>query len=486
MNLVESPESFDLIIDGEYQAATSGKVTEVKSPATGELVGTVAVASEADIARTIDSADAAFREWSAKTAYEREKIIKKATAYTRTQADTIGRLMALEQGKPFNQSRSEVTASCDIIDYFAAEAVRIEGTINPTEKANLRSYVVYQPVGVCAFITPWNYPVALLSWKLGPALATGCTVITKPTSITPMCPTAFCKAMLDGGIPAGVISVLNGSGGSVGEALMKSPKIKKVAMTGSTATGKRLMEAYGPTLNKISLELGGHCPAIVCEDADVKLAAKMIAYKGFRNLGQSCSSINRVYVHESLADALTTELKELAENMTIGDGVTDGSVDIGPMATADGVTDVQAHVDDAVSKGATLVTGGKKPDAFKDSRGNYYSPTLLTNCTHDMLVMREETFGPVVPCQTFTDLDDAIAKANDTTYGLVAYAFTKDMATTIKVTEELEAGTVCVNNGAVNTPYAPYAGWKESGFGVELSRKSVFEYLNTKHIKIAF
>ena len=473
------------VIDGQPVPSLDGATVALFSPATREQVGTIAKGSTADLDRAVVSAAAAFKTWSALTAYDRQKIILKATAYVRTQATEIGTRMALEQGKPLAQSIGEVGGSCDTMDYYAAEGIRIEGYTNPTESNAYRSTVTYQPIGVCGLITPWNYPVSLLSWKLGPALAAGCTVVVKPTTVTPMSPTAFCQALVAGGIPAGVINVINGPGSSLGDALVKHPGVAKVAMTGSTAVGKQILQAAAPFLKKVSLELGGHCPAVVCADADLDLAAKMIAYKGFRNCGQSCSSINRVYAHRSIHDALVAKLKAIGEGMSIGDGITNPKVDLGPMATADGPTTSQRHVDDAVKCGATLVTGGARPAGDAYSQGNYYPPTILTDCTQDMLVMREETFGPVVPFTAFDTLDEAITLANDTDYGLVAYAFTKDHSATVALTERLEAGTVCVNHGAVNTNYGPYAGWKDSGYGLELSRKAVFEYLKTKHIKTA-
>lgn len=472
-----------LLINGEARDASTGETAELTSPATGETIARYPLASTEDVDAAVESVHHGFRSWSALTAYDREKTIRTATAQVRQRADEIGRLMALEQGKPLTQSRGEIVASCDTLDYFASEGVRLEGTVNPTEKAGLRSWVIYQPVGVCAFITPWNYPVSLLSWKLGPALATGCTAVVKPTSVTPLSPTAFCRALVDAGIPADALAVVTGRGSVVGEALIRHRKVRKVAMTGSTATGKRLMEVYAPTLNRISLELGGHCPAVVCADADIVLAAKIIAYKGFRNMGQSCSSVNRVYAHESVIDDLTDELVRLAEAHSIGDGVTEPDVDLGPMATADGLETVKAHIEDAVDRGARLICGGKAPDGEKYASGNYFLPTVLRDPAPGSRVLCEETFGPVVPIAPFTDLDDAIARANDTDYGLVSYAFTRDYATTVRLSEELEAGTVCINNGAVNTNYAPYAGWKASGYGLELSRKAVFEYVNTKHVK---
>ena len=475
---------FELFIGGADTPAAGGGRLEVRSPATGEPVGSVADASAADADRAVEAAAAAFPKWSALTAYERERTIKAALAHVRSRADELGRLMALEQGKPFNQARSEVLGACDTIDYYASEAVRIEGYTNPAEGPGLRSWVIYQPVGVCALITPWNYPISLLSWKLGPAIATGCTVVVKPTTVTPMSPLAFCRALVAGGIPGGVLNVVTGSGAVAGEALHRNPRGAKVAMTGSTATGKRIMASAGPLLKKISLELGGPCPAIVCADADLDNAAKVIAYKGFRNNGQSCSSVNRVYAHRDIHDALASKVKALAEKMTMGDGLSDGAVDLGPMATADGVRTSELHVSDAVAKGASLLCGGRRPGGDAFARGHYYRPTVLTGATHAMLVMREETFGPVVPFAAFDTLDEAVALANDTQYGLVAFLFTRDLATTARVSEALEAGTVCVNHGAVNTNYGPYAGWKDSGYGSELSRRAVFEYLKTKHIKV--
>jgi succinate-semialdehyde dehydrogenase / glutarate-semialdehyde dehydrogenase len=476
--------AFELFINGAEVPGAEGRRHEVRSPATGDVVGSVAEATGADVDRAVAAAAEAFGKWSALTAYDRERMIKGALLHVRSKADEIGRLMSLEQGKPFHQARSEVFGACDTIDYYASEGVRIEGYGNPTEHRDYRSWVLYQPVGVCALITPWNYPVSLLSWKLGPAIATGCTVVVKPTSVTPMSPLAFCRALVAGGIPAGVVNVVTGTGAVVGEALIRHPRVAKVAMTGSTSTGKRIMAAAAPLLKKVSLELGGQCPAIVCADADLDNAAKVIAYKGFRNCGQSCSSINRVYAHRSVHDGLASRLKALAEKLTLGDGLSDGAVDLGPMTTADGVATAERHVADALEKGAALVCGGRRPQGEGFARGHYYLPTVLTGATREMKVMREETFGPVVPMAAFDDLADAVARANDTDYGLVAYLFTRDLAVASRVSESLEAGTVCINNGAVNTNYGPYAGWKDSGYGVELSRRAVFEYLKPKHVKV--
>jgi succinate-semialdehyde dehydrogenase / glutarate-semialdehyde dehydrogenase len=473
------------LINGRPAPSADGSFFELLSPASGEPLARVARGGAAELDLAVAAAGRAFPSWSALTAYERQRLLVKATSHARTRADAIGRLMALEQGKPLAQSVSEIGASCDTIDYYAAEGPRIEGYTNPTESTAYRSTVNYQPVGVCGLITPWNYPVSLLSWKLGPALAAGCTVVVKPTTVTPLSPTAFCQALADGGLPPGVINVVNGPGCSLGEALVRHPGVAKVAMTGSTAVGKRILQAAAPHLKKVSLELGGQCPAIVRADADLDLAANTISYKGFRNCGQSCSSVNRVYAHRGVHDDLVRRLRAIAESLTIGDGISDPKVDLGPMATADGPKTAQDHVDDAVAHGATLVTGGTRPAGAGFARGHYYRPTILTGCTPAMRVMREETFGPVVAFAAVDTDDEAVRLANDTVYGLVSYLFTRDHAATVRLSEALEAGTVCVNHGAVNTNYGPYAGWKESGYGLELSRRSVLEYLRVKHIKTA-
>jgi len=475
---------FGLFLNGKQENASNPEKITINSPADGSPIGSVPRASAEEAQAAVSAAKTAFATWSDLSAYERQKIINKATAFVRTKADDIGLIMAKEQGKPLKQSVGEVYGSCDTLDYFAAQGVRVEGTINQTEKKDLYSFVVYQPVGVCALITPWNYPLSLLSWKLGPALAVGCTAVVKPTSTTPLCPMAFCEALTDGGIPAGVINVITGGGRELSEPLLCNPDVAKIAMTGSSNTGKNIMKAAAPFLKKVSLELGGHAPAIVAQDANCTLAAQIVAYKGFRNMGQSCSSVNRVYVHESRFDEFVQKLKEIAESLTIGDGVTDGTVDLGPMTTASGRETVQKHIQDALDKGATLVTGGKIPEGTQYEKGNYFTPTILTDITSKMIMMKEETFGPVVPVCSFSTIDEAIEMANDTEYGLAAYLFTASMETTMSVSEKIEAGTVCVNNGAVNTNYAPYAGWKNSGYGFELSPDAVMEYLKKKHIKI--
>jgi acyl-CoA reductase-like NAD-dependent aldehyde dehydrogenase len=482
---MNTPIHPDLLIGGKRVPAAAGTRAEVRSPHDGRLVGTAPRAAGPDLEAAVSAARSAFTGWSARTAGERETILRQAAAHARSQAAAIARLMTAEQGKPLAQARAEVAGACDTIDYFAAEAVRIEGWTNPTEERDYRSWVGFHPVGVCGLITPWNYPVSLLSWKLGPALATGCTAVVKPPSLTPLAPLAFCAALSDGGLPAGTINCLIGPGASLGAAMVRHPGIAKIAMTGSTEAGKQILADAAPFLKKVSLELGGQCPAIVCADADLDLAARVIAAKGFRNSGQSCSSVNRVFAHASVHDALVDRLERIAAAIKPGDSLSDPDADLGPMTTAAGVAKTRDHIADAVGRGAAVRCGGSSPEGERFALGNYFLPTVLTGCTPAMRVMREETFGPVVPVAAFDAPDEAVALANDSAYGLVSYLFTRDLATAHRLADALESGTVCVNHGAVNTNYAPYAGWKDSGYGFELSRRAVFEYLKPKHLKFA-
>jgi succinate-semialdehyde dehydrogenase/glutarate-semialdehyde dehydrogenase len=472
-----------LIIDGEARSSVSGKTRDVRCPANQEVIGTQEDGVKEDMDLLVASADAAFRKWAGLTAYEREKIICKAADYGISQADEIGLLMAKEQGKPLKQSVSEAVASYEIIKYYAHQGVRDQGVVNKTEKKNLRSMVIHQPVGLVAAIIPWNYPLALMSWKLGPGLAAGCSFIIKPSSNTPLSSYAFCKALNEGGLPPGLVNFVSGGGARIGALFAEYDEIKKIAMTGSTATGQELMRVFGPKLIKVSLELGGNCPAIICDDADLNNAADMVVYKAFRNMGQSCSGMNRLYVQESVKEEFIRILVEKTKAQTIGDAFTEDT-DLGPMTTRQQLEKVQAYIAQAVEKGASLVYGGRAPEGAKYAAGNFIVPAILDNCTHEMDAVTCETFGPIAPIITFKDLPDAVAMANDTPYGLVAFVFTQSLDRAYYLSEAIDAGTICVNNAAVNTPYAPYQGWKHSGYGFELSQKAMEEYLLQKHIKI--
>lgn len=455
---------------------------EVRSPANAHVVGRYAKASPQHVNEAVAAATTAWQRWSATSGPDRERRIRAATAVARERAAAIAMLMAKEQGKPLAQCRSEVIGACECIDYYASEAVRIQGEVLPTEGIRFRSLVIRQSVGVVAAITPWNYPVALLAWKLGPALAAGCSIVVKPTPVTPLSPHAFCQALIDGGLGDGLIQVLTGDDAEVAQPLVTHPQVAKIAFTGSTATGRVLMRLAGPAFKKITLELGGQCPAIVLPDADLERTAAAIVYKAMRNMGQSCSAINRIYAHADIHDDLVARVVQRCAALRIGDGISPPDVDLGPMTTRSGRDRVAAHVADALEKGASLVYGGRIP--AHDDRGNFYEPTVLTGMRSDMLVAREETFGPVAPFSAFTDLDAAITAANTSEYGLCGFVFTRDLDRAFTISERLEVGSVCINHVAVNSPYAPYEGWKASGVGVELSRDAVGEYLHRKHLKL--
>jgi len=471
-----------LFINGAWEASRSGKAFEVRDPATGDRVGAAESATAEDAARAIEAAHAAFRGWSGTPAPDRGKILKKAAALARQRADELGRILTLEQGKPLKEAVGEVRASADALEFFGEQAWAVEGDILPPNKPNRRDWVLKQPLGVVVAISPWNYPLLLMSWKLGPALVTGNTIVAKPPTETPLAVGMFTALLHDAGAPAGVVNIVTGRGRDLGPALIQHPHTAKVAITGQTETGKKVMEMAAPGLKQISLELGGHTPMIVFPDADLVKAIEGGVLRSFRNMGQICNAINRIYVHNSILERYVAGFLEATRKLTIDHGLNDP--DLGPMCTRGGVEKTMAHCSDAVSKGARLVAGGKAPDGEKFARGNFFEPTVLTHVNHEMLVMREETFGPIAPIMGFDTVDQAIAYANDTAYGLVAYVYTHDLRTMLRMAEELECGTVGVNNVAGGEVPYPYAGWKASGLGVENSRYALDQYLRLKHIRL--
>jgi acyl-CoA reductase-like NAD-dependent aldehyde dehydrogenase len=476
--------SYDLklFINGAWEASRSGKTFDVLDPATGECVGAAQSGTADDAGRAVEAAHAAFHGWSRMPAQDRGKILKKAAALARQRADELGRILTLEQGKPLKEAVGEVRASADALEYFGEQAWSIEGDILPPNKSNRRDWVVKQPLGVVVAISPWNYPVLLMAWKLGPALVTGNTIVAKPPTETPLAVGMFTALIHEAGAPAGVVNIITGRGSALGPALIQHPRTAKVAITGQTDTGKKVMEMAAPGLKQVSLELGGHTPLIVFPDADLGKAIEGGVLRSFRNMGQICNAINRIYVHNSILDRYVDGFLETTRKLTIDHGLNDP--DLGPMCTRGGVEKTKAHTADAISKGAQLLAGGKAPQGEKYARGSFFEPTVLTRVNHDMLVMREETFGPIAPIMGFDTVDQAIAYANDTAYGLVAYVYTQDLRTMLRMSEELECGTVGVNNVAGGEFPYPYAGWKASGLGVENSRYAVDQYLRLKHVRI--
>jgi len=473
-----------MLIDGKWIEAESKATFEVKNPATEETIAEVPKGDKVDAKKALKAADRAFPEWANIPPNKRAHLLRETARLIREREDKIARILTSEQGKPLNEARSEIKSAADAIEYFAEEAYRMRGEIIPTNSAKRKSLVIKQPVGVVAAIGPWNYPVSLLSWKVGPALIAGCTVVVKPASLTPLSVIEFIHCFVDAGVPSGVINLVTGPGKTVGEELVKNPLSRKIAFTGETATGKRIIQLVADGVKRVSLELGGSCPLIVCDDADLSLAVKGGVYRAFRNMGQVCNSINRIYVDTKLFDEFVEEFVKETKKLRIGNGLEEPDIDLGPMVSDEQRRHVIEHIEDAVKKGAKIECGGKIPEGEKFKKGFFFEPTVLTGVNHKMRVMREETFGPVAPIMAVKDVEEAIKLANDSPYGLVGYVYTKDIKRAFRVAESLECGTVGINNvSGGEFPY-PYGGWKESGIGLELSNYGVEEYLQVKHVRI--
>jgi len=473
-----------MLIDGEWVDAQGGEIFEVINPATSEVIAHVPKGGPKDAQEALEAADRAFKEWSILPPIKRGIILRQAAQLARKRREELGRVLTMEQGKPLKEAIGEINASAEALEYFAEEARRMIGETIPTDSPRRRSIVIKQPIGVVVAIGPWNYPVLLLSWKLGPALIAGCTLVAKPPSEAPLAATRFIGLLQEAGAPPGVVNLVTGPGSEVGRALVANPLCRKVALTGQTETGKEIMRLAAEDLKHLSLELGGHCPLIVCEDADLDAAVKGGVYRSFRNMGQICNAINRIYVHESIFEPFVDKFAKGTATLKIGNGLKDPDVDLGPMTTEGGRQKVREHIQDAVSKGAKVLHGGKQPPGQEFERGFFFEPTVLVDVNHDMKVMREETFGPVAPIMAVASLDEAIEYANDSPYGLVAYVYTRDLTKAITAAERLEYGTVGINNVSGGEVAFPYGGWKQSGIGVENSSHAVEEYLQMKHIRI--
>jgi succinate-semialdehyde dehydrogenase len=472
-----------MLISGELVDSISGEVALILNPASQEPVAEVPVGGREDARLALEAAKRAFPGWSRSSCQDRGEILHEGARLVRQRAEEIARLLTLEQGKPLRDARREVMASADVLDFYAEEGKRNFGEWVPTASPTARSLVIKQPLGVAALITPWNLPVNLLAWKVGPALAAGCTVVAKPPSQAPLAATAFAQAVSDGGAPPGVINAVLGPGREVGAELVENPISRKIAFTGETETGRWIMEHSARNLKRISLELGGQSPFIVCEDASIDRAAASCVQRAFSNMGQICISVNRVYASEEVAEEFTSRLVELTLKLRVGDGL-DPGVDLGPMFSEAQRHKTKEHIADALTKGAELLCGGREPEGKSYERGFFFLPTVLGKADHGMKVMRQETFGPVAPIMTFKTMDEAIMLANDTPYGLAAYIFTEDLRAAILAAERLEAGGVGINVNSVVELQAPFGGWKQSGLGRELSHYGLDEYMELKHIRL--
>ena len=471
-----------MLIDG--QPAEAAQWLDVDNPANRRVVGHVPMGGATEANAALEAATRAFPAWSRTAGSERARLLHKAAALVQERRETLATLLTSEQGKPLPDARKEIDGAAETLRFFAEEAKRIGGEIAPPNAANARSFVIRQPLGVVAAVVPWNYPVSLLAWKVAPALAAGCTVVAKPPSETPLAALGFVQAIHDAGLPNGAINTVTGPSSEVGMALVRSPLAQMVTFTGSTATGIDIFREAAPTLKKLNLELGGQTPMLVFADADLDKAVADGVKRSFRNAGQVCNGINRIYVQASIAREFTQRFVQATEQLRVGGGFDDPSPDVGPMLNDAGLDRVQAHVDDAVSRGATLALGGAPLAGGAFAAGRFYAPTVLTDATPEMRVMHEETFGPAVGIATFETVDDAIAAANATPFGLVTYLYANNVNTIFRASEGIESGTVAVNNVAPDSFYAPYGGWKQSGLGVELSKHGLEEFQRIKHIRL--
>lgn len=470
-----------LFIGGQWRAAEGGKTLDVEDPSTGTLLTLVADASIADGKAALDAAVAVQAEWAATPPRDRGEILRRAFELITERADDLAMLMTLEMGKPLKESRAEIAYGSEFFRWFAEEAVRISGRFSVAPNGATRLLTMKQPVGPCLMITPWNFPLAMGTRKIGPAIAAGCTMVVKPASLTPLSMLALGGILAEAGLPGGVLNIVTTSRtGDVMEPLIRDPRLRKLTFTGSTEVGRKLIEQSAEGLLRVSMELGGNAPFLVFADADIDKAVDGAMLAKMRNIGEACTAANRFIIHESIADEFSTKLAARMGAMTIGRGSEEG-IEVGPLVEARQRDKVAALVDDAVARGAHVLTGGKA----LDGAGYFYAPTVLTGVSGDARMFGEEIFGPVAPIFTFTDDEEAIAMANDTEFGLVAYAFTKDFARAITVSERLQTGMVGINQGIVSNPAAPFGGVKASGFGREGGAEGIEEYLETKYVGLA-
>jgi len=469
-----------MFINGEWLEAKSGKRFDSLNPATGEVVDSVPDGGAEDAVVAIDAAAAAFPAWAGKTAYERSAILYKAWSLMIERKEDLARLMTTEQGKPLRAARNETQYAADFLLWYAEEAKRVYGETIPAPRGDQRFIILKAPVGVVAAVTPWNYPISMLTRKLAPALAAGCTVVLKPAEATPLCAMAVYKILEEAGVPPGVVNLVTaGDPKPVGEVFTTDPRVRKITFTGSTAVGRMLAGKAGENMKRISLELGGHAPFIVWEDADPTHAAKGASLVKFLNTGQACISPNRMFVHESGAQAFVDELTGRVERLRAGNGMEDG-VGIGPLVNEAAVAKVERQVEDARAKGAKVMCGGHRLMENGLDRGHFYAATVLADVTPDMLIYREETFGPVAAVVPFKDGDDVLAMANDTHYGLAAYVYTNNVAKALRTVEGLDFAIIGVNDINPTAAAAPFGGMKSSGLGREGGHEGIEEYLETK------
>ena len=464
-------------IDGAWAPADSGKTLAVTDPATGEQLGTVPNMGAGETRRAIEAANAALPAWRAKTAKERANILRKWFELMMANQEDLARLMTAEQGKPLAESRGEIAYAASFIEWFAEEGKRVYGDTIPSHGADKRIIVLKEPIGVCAAITPWNFPAAMITRKAGPALAAGCTMVLKPATATPYSALALAELAERAGVPKGVFSVVTGSATAIGGEMTSNDIVRKITFTGSTEIGIVLMKQAAESVKKCSMELGGNAPFIVFDDADLDAAVKGAIASKYRNAGQTCVCANRILVQDKVYDAFAGKLADAVTALKVGNGFEPGTI-IGPLIDGKAVEKVEQHIADAVAKGAKITLGGKRHALG----GSFFEPTIITGVTPDMAVAREETFGPLAPLFRFKTDAEAIKLANATEFGLAAYFYSRDIGRIFRVAEQLEYGIVGINEGIISTEVAPFGGVKQSGLGREGSKYGIEDYLEMKYL----
>lgn len=468
------------LVGGSWVSADSGETINVSNPANGEVIGTVPLMQEKETKRAIEAAQQAFQSWRQTTAKHRAELLRRWYDLLIEHSDDLAHIMTVEQGKPLAEARGEVAYAAAFIEWFGEEAKRIYGDVIPAPFGDRRVITIKQPVGVCAFITPWNFPLAMVTRKCGPALAAGCTVVLKPAGETPYSAFAAAELALRAGIPRGVINVITGKASAIGGEMTSNESVRKLSFTGSTPIGKTLMRQCADNVKKISLELGGNAPFIVFDDADLDAAVEGAIQCKFRNCGQTCVCANRIYVQAGIYDAFAQKMTAAVQKFQVGNGL-DKGVTHGPLINAAAINKTQEHITDALSKGGKVACGGKPHNLG----GNFFQPTILTEVTQDMQIASEETFGPIAPLIRFDKEAEAIAYANDTPFGLAAYFYSRDHARIWRVAEAIESGIVGINTGIISSESAPFGGVKESGLGREGSKYGMDDYLEIKYLALA-
>ncbi|HTI02244.1 MAG TPA: NAD-dependent succinate-semialdehyde dehydrogenase [Acidisoma sp.] len=474
--MVSYPDT-QLFIDGQWGPAAAGGALPVVNPSTGERIGSLARAEVADLDRALAAAERGFQVWRRTSAFERAKIMRRAAALMRERVEQIAPLMTMEQGKPLAEARIETALSADIIDWLAGEAPRAYGRVIPPRAEHVMQTVVREPVGPVAAFAPWNFPINQIVRKISAALAAGCSIIAKGPEETPASPAALVQAFHDAGVPPGVINLVYGDPATISSYLIPHPVIRKITFTGSTAVGKKLAGLAGEHMKRVTMELGGHAPAIVFEDADLDKAVTLLAASKFRNAGQVCVSPTRFLVQESVYDRFVEDFAAAARAIKVGDGLAEGTT-MGPLANARRVQAMEALVQDSVQKGAQLVAGGQRIG----NAGNFFQPTVLSRVPLDARCMTEEPFGPVALFRPFSKMDDLIAEANRLPYGLAAYAYTRSAETAHAVSTRVESGMISINHAGLGVPETPFGGIKDSGYGSEGGSEAIDAYLITKFV----